>query len=171
MTDKELRRLRREDLLQILIGQQRQIEELTQALEDSEKALQDRRIAIEESGSIAEAALRLNDVFAKAQEASDHYIEENRLRIDALRDEAEKAAGEARKRAEKIESEAKREADRLLAQARREAERIQADAERVRAEAERALAEAQRQLSDKGFVQAARMRETILAKGGIASLH
>lgn len=36
---------------------------------------------------------------------------------------------------------------------------------------EEALAEAQRQLSDKGFVQAARMRETILAKGGIASLH
>ena len=55
MTDKELRRLHREDLLQILIAQQKQIEDLTAALEDSEKALQDRRVAIEESGSLAEA--------------------------------------------------------------------------------------------------------------------
>ena len=35
MTDKELRRLHREDLLQILIAQQKQIEDLSAALEDS----------------------------------------------------------------------------------------------------------------------------------------
>ena len=58
MTDKELRRLHREDLLQILIAQQKQIEDLSAALEDSEKALNDRKIAIEESGSLAEAALK-----------------------------------------------------------------------------------------------------------------
>lgn len=120
MTDKELRKLRREDLLQILIGQQKQIDELNAALEDSEKALQDRRIAIEESGSIAEAALKLNDVFKQAQEAADHYIEEMRLRADALTAEAETAAAEARKQADEILRQARREAEALLNSARRE---------------------------------------------------
>ena len=60
MTDKELRKLHREDLLQILISQQRQIDEMNAALEESEAALNDKKIALEESGSIAEAALRLN---------------------------------------------------------------------------------------------------------------
>ena len=59
MTDRELRKLRREDLLQILISQQSQIDELTRSLEEKTKALENRQIAIEESGSIAEAALRL----------------------------------------------------------------------------------------------------------------
>ena len=56
MTDKELRKLHREDLLQILISQQRRIDELTAALEEAEGALNERKIALEESGSIAEAA-------------------------------------------------------------------------------------------------------------------
>ena len=75
MTDKELRRLHREDLLQILITQQKQIEDLTAALEDSEKALADRKVAIEESGSLAEAALKLNGVFEAAQQAAEQYLE------------------------------------------------------------------------------------------------
>ena len=130
MTDKELRKLRREDLLQILISQQKQIDELNAALEDSEKALQDRRIAVEESGNIAEAALKLNEVFQRAQAAADHYNEEVRLRADALAAEAEKTAAEARKQADEILRQAKREAEALLGDARREAGQISREAQR-----------------------------------------
>ena len=63
MTDKELRRLHREDLLQILIAQQRQIDELNAALEESEAALNEKKIAVQEAGSVAEAALKLSGVF------------------------------------------------------------------------------------------------------------
>ncbi len=124
MTDKELRRLHREDLLQILIAQQKQIEDLTAALEDSEKALNDKKIAIEESGSLAEAALKLNDVFTSAQQAADMYVNETRERIDALRAEADSTVSKARAEAAEIVRQARREAADLVDDARREADRL-----------------------------------------------
>ena len=48
MTDKELRKLRREDLLQILIAQQRQIDDLKASLEQTQTRLDKRNIAIEQ---------------------------------------------------------------------------------------------------------------------------
>lgn len=101
MTDKELRKLHREDLLQILIGQQRRIDELTAALEEAEGALNERKIALEESGSIAEAALRLSGVFEAAQQAADRYTDEMRARADEIvtraQAEAEAILGRARR--------------------------------------------------------------------------
>lgn len=114
MTDKELRKLHREDLLQILITQQRQIDDLNAALEDSEAALNDKKIAIEESGSIAEAVLRINNVFTSAQMAADRYMEEMRTRADGLVADAEKSA-------ENIVKQARAEAERILKDARRQA--------------------------------------------------
>ncbi|MGX8706987.1 MAG: hypothetical protein ACSW8J_10450 [bacterium] len=124
MTDRELRRLHREDLLQILIAQQKQIQDLSAALEDTEKALSDRKIAIEESGSLAEAALKLNDVFSSAQQAADLYISETRERIDALRAEADAAVSKARAEAAEILRQARKEAADMLDDARREADRL-----------------------------------------------
>ncbi len=113
MTDKELRKLHREDLLQILISQQRQIDEMNAALEESEAALNDKKIALEESGSIAEAALRLTGVFTAAQEAADRYSQEMRERADAL-------VAEAQRNAEEIVAQAREEARKLMSEARRE---------------------------------------------------
>ena len=67
MTDRELRRLRRDDLLQILIDQQRQNDDMAEQLKRAQAELQNKRIAIEESGSVAEAAMKLNGVFQAAQ--------------------------------------------------------------------------------------------------------
>ncbi len=83
MTDRELQRLRREDLLQILIGQQKQIQELTEALEAAQAALDSRRIEMANCGSIAEAALRLNGVFEAAQQAAEDY----KARIEEMADQ------------------------------------------------------------------------------------
>ena len=99
MTDKELRRLRRDDLLQILINQQRQIDDLTALAEDYEKQLNDRRITIEQSGSLAEAALKLNGVFDAAQKAADQYLEETKRRVGNLREETDGAIERAQKQA------------------------------------------------------------------------
>lgn len=97
MTDRELRKLHREDLLQILIAQQTQIDDLNAALEEKDAALKDKSIALEESGSIAEAALRLSGVFTSAQDAADRYVEETRKRAEAQAEEIlEKAREEAR---------------------------------------------------------------------------
>lgn len=68
MTDKELRRLSRLDLIDIIF-------ELQVQNESMKKELSERALALEEAGSIAEASLKLNKVFETAQTAADQYLE------------------------------------------------------------------------------------------------
>ena len=75
MTDKELRKLKRNELLEIMIELEKENIELKKRLEAAESELESRKIALSEVGSIAEAALALNDVFGAAQRAADQYIE------------------------------------------------------------------------------------------------
>lgn len=128
MTDRELRRLRRDDLLQILLDQQRRNDEMTEALKRAEAQLQDRHIAIEESGSLAEAAVKLRGVFEAAQAAADDYTAQCRERADALQAQAQGEADRAKRLADDVVASARREADRILAQARAEAEKLLAEA-------------------------------------------
>lgn len=75
MTDKELRKLSRKDLLEILLKQSTEMDKLKQQLENAEKALSERQIKIDNAGSLAEAALQLNGVFEAAEKASKQYID------------------------------------------------------------------------------------------------
>lgn len=75
MTEKELRRLSRVELLEMLLEQSRELERVKKQLDQANARLEDRRILLEESGSIAEAALKLNGVFEAAQRAADQYLE------------------------------------------------------------------------------------------------
>ncbi len=75
MTDKELKRLKRAELLEMLIAQMEENEKLKESLEKAQKALSDRRIIIDQAGSIADAAMRLNGVFDAAQAAAEQYLE------------------------------------------------------------------------------------------------
>lgn len=71
----ELKRLSRSDLLEMLIEQVRENDRLKAELEEKDRLLQDRQIKIQECGSIAEAALKLNGVFEAAQAAALQYID------------------------------------------------------------------------------------------------
>ena len=75
MAEKDLRRLSKTDLLELLIEQGRENLALKQRLEAAEAELAQRRIDIAQSGSIAEAALKLSGVFEAAQKAIDLYRE------------------------------------------------------------------------------------------------
>ncbi len=79
MTDKELRKLKRIEILELLLEQSRENERLRAEIEEMKKKLEDREIAIKESGSIAEAALKLNGIFEAAQKAADQYLENLKL--------------------------------------------------------------------------------------------
>nr|WP_296010600.1 hypothetical protein [uncultured Blautia sp.] len=125
MTEKDLHKLRRRDLLQLLLTQGEEAAALQNQLEKTETELKasqegnerlkeklnqkdelieklkgrldekdarireleegmeewksDRRIELEEAGSIAEAALRLHDIFGAAQKAADQYLYNLRL--------------------------------------------------------------------------------------------
>jgi Skp family chaperone for outer membrane proteins len=57
MTEHELKKLGRGQLLEILVRQSKELDRLQEELKAAEDKLADRRIRMEESGSIAEAAL------------------------------------------------------------------------------------------------------------------
>ena len=69
MNGKELRRLRRKDLLEILLEQTRRIEELELELEKTKEKLNDKKVLLSNVGSLAEASLKLSDIFKAADEA------------------------------------------------------------------------------------------------------
>ena len=74
MTSKELRKLSRRELIEVLLAQTREMEQLKAELNSKNELLEKREINIRESGSIAEAALRLSGIFEDAQKAADTYL-------------------------------------------------------------------------------------------------
>lgn len=75
MTDRELRHMSRSELLQMLIMQIKENRVLSERLAAAEAELNSRQIAINNAGSLAEAALSLNHVFDAAESAAQQYIE------------------------------------------------------------------------------------------------
>ena len=70
-----LRKLSKLQLLELLAQQEKELQALRKELAEKNAALEDRRIQIENAGSIAEAALKINEVFEAAQKAADQYLE------------------------------------------------------------------------------------------------
>ena len=83
MTEKELLKLKRSELLEIMLAQSREIDRLREELEETKEKLADREIRIEKAGSIAEASLRLTNIFEEAQKAVDLYVENMKRRTAA----------------------------------------------------------------------------------------
>ena len=95
MTEKELRKLNRYQLLEMLVAQTARADELQLRVDALQAQLDDRNLKIETLGSVAEASLLLSGVFESAQKAADDYLRAAKERADML----ETAA---RKRADKI---------------------------------------------------------------------
>lgn len=75
MTERELRRLSRTDLLELLLAQRRENEQLRCILDQTQAQLADRTIKIDNAGSIAEASLQLGGIFSAAQDSCQYYID------------------------------------------------------------------------------------------------
>ena len=75
MTERELRKLSRIDLLQLLL---KEIKENEKLRKERQEALDNKEIRIQEAGSIAEAALQLNGIFEAAEQAAAQYLENMR---------------------------------------------------------------------------------------------
>ena len=90
MTNKELKKLGRAELLELLIQKMERIEELEGQVNELQSKLADRELKVSNAGSLAEAALQLSGIFEAAQRAADLYLEN--LKRDP--DTQEEAAGE-----------------------------------------------------------------------------
>ncbi|MBQ1311279.1 MAG: hypothetical protein IIY55_05450, partial [Blautia sp.] len=82
MTQKELKKLKRGELLELLVTHSKEIDRLTKELEEANRELADRRVLIDNSGSIAEASLAIYKVLENAQKAADLYLENVQRRAE-----------------------------------------------------------------------------------------
>ena len=87
MAANELKKLNRRELLELLIGEMREndrreaeIARLNEKIEELKFELENVHINIENSGSLAEASLKLDGVFTAADEAAKRYTSEIRKR-------------------------------------------------------------------------------------------
>lgn len=87
----DLKKLSRVELLRLMLQLSEENEALQQKNATLESRLGQRTIDVQEAGSIAEASLKVSDVFATAQDAADRYLEniarlneETQQRCDAL---------------------------------------------------------------------------------------
>lgn len=116
VTEKELRRLSRADLLEMLIAQSEELRDVKEQLKSAEAILASRVIEINTAGSIAEASLRLNGVFEAAQAACEQYMENIRL----LNERSQLVCRQ-------MEKESREQADRLLEETRRKCAQMETD--------------------------------------------
>lgn len=137
MKDRDLKKLNRAELLKLLIDQMTENEMLRDENERLNTKLADRQILLENAGSIAEAALKVNGVFEAAEAAAAQYLE-NIIRAQAF---AQESAAVVTQRAETILNDAQEDAQKLLLDAQQEAQNIlinaREESQRIRREAVR----------------------------------
>ena len=75
MTENELKKLNRAELLELLLEQERENNRLRLEIRDLKGKLEDRTIKLVESGNIAEASLKIHSVFEAAQAAAETYLQ------------------------------------------------------------------------------------------------
>lgn len=133
MTDRELRKLSRAELLGLLLEESRENERLREQLNQANQALIGKNIALTKAGSIAEAALALNGVFDAAEQAAQQYL-----------DNIQRLSGEQQTLCQRMEDEARQKAEEMLAETRRRCSQMEAEAQ---AKCEEMTASAQQQSS------------------------
>lgn len=102
MITKELKRLSRRELVDIIYQLKKNEQELQEEIETLRNELEEKRIHISNAGSIADAAMSVTQVFSSAQMTADIYLQEiSRMREDTEK-ECTKKVEDARKKVEKI---------------------------------------------------------------------
>lgn len=138
MTNKDARKLRRTELLELLIEQTEENERLAGLNAQLEEKLSQRVLQLERAGSIAEAALGLSGVFDQAQDAANRYLES----IAAQAEQAEQALAQAREQAQALLEKTSEECAQQRSQTQSQCEELE---RQTREKCQQLLAEAEQQ--------------------------
>ena len=114
MTDKELKKLGRRELLEMLIVQTRRNENLEKNIADLQQQLASRELSVQRAGDLAGAVMELNGVFESARNACEQY----KLNIERMEEQC-------RKDCERLRTEAQQEAARIVEKANEKARTLQ----------------------------------------------
>lgn len=120
MTDKELQKLKRSELLEILLEQSREAGDLRERISalyeenaSMQAKLEDRRIKIEKAGTLAEASLLINGVLESAQSAAQQYLDNLQELYDREEVNCEKKEAETEAYVSKLMEDTKRQCEEL----------------------------------------------------------
>jgi vacuolar-type H+-ATPase subunit H len=134
MTEKDFKKLTRRQLLELLLVQTQRADSLEEELELTKSKLQSKLLSEKESGSIAEAALKLNGIFEAADSAAAQYLENIRVSVEYQ---------------EKLKSEAEEEARRIIANAEAQANETLLEAQKMLEDTKRRCAGITRKMRKK----------------------
>lgn len=124
MTDKELKRLGRAELIDIIFELQKRCDEYDVKVDMLKKNLEKKELCISNAGSIAEAAIQVNGVFEAAQAAADQYLKS----IQAANKNMEARIAETEQQKASMLATAKEQADGIVAAAERKAQQVEKEA-------------------------------------------
>ena len=99
MTPKALKNLSRKDLLELLLEQTERNEQLEKELAELKAKLDDKTINIAQSGTMAEAALRLSGVYKAVDQAAANYLRGVQQRCREMEEETRRRCAELLQRA------------------------------------------------------------------------
>jgi len=111
MTDRDLKKLSRAELLELLIKLSEENEALSLERDDLKKRLEDKTLRFQDAGSIAEAALRVNGIFEDAQRAAEQYLENVKHMNGVAQAEADTLIARAQEKCDEMVVQAKKTAD------------------------------------------------------------
>lgn len=118
-TEKDIKKLGRAELLELLIEQTEENERLHAELTAAEEKLAQRHIIMDSCGSIAEASLKLSGIFDSAQTAAEEYLESIKYYSQSRKEIFDRTEAEAKEKAEKIIADAMAEAEQIAEETRR----------------------------------------------------
>ena len=78
----DLLKLKKKDLLEIMLRQSEEIDELRAQVADLQAKLDDRNFQFNRIGSIAEASLAVTNIFQEAEKAAKLYLENIRSKVN-----------------------------------------------------------------------------------------
>lgn len=100
MTEKELRKLNRYQLLELLVFQTKRADELQQKLDDLEVKTREQKLRLSKLGSIADASMQITGVFEASQKAADLYLDAAKKQAAEIIEEAQQQAAAITRSAE-----------------------------------------------------------------------
>ena len=133
MTESELKKLNRAELLAMLISITQRCDKLEAELQDAYERLDGRDIEISRAGTLAEAALKINKIFEAADQAAAQYLAnlhrmypgdgsvDTSVLMDVTQDR-EEAERETREKCKAIEVETRKRCEQMVENARKESQ-------------------------------------------------
>lgn len=160
MAEKDLKRINRQGLLEMLLEASEENSRLQADNEALHAKLSEQELKLTECGSIAEASLKLSGIFEAAQTAAGIYLENVERVSGNASAEAERIELETKKKCDEMTENAKRESELLLTSAKSESEQLLASA---KSESEQLLTNSRRE-SEQMVTEAERKRDEIVAQ-------